>query len=217
MIRSSIVAFLLSTTFAQSNTLVLVLDMSGSVPEATQQLQIDAYASTLYDIRGLLGSTYIEVIGFGSRPELFASGRVLDVVSQLQSFEAIDDSDRDDPYALIWESFNSATCIGFALDYIIGRYSSYPGKVIIDFSADGKDNCEVPAAAIQEKTSILALLGATINVLPILSEEKDIATYLETYVMSSDGFSIVFDGTSSIEEAIYNKVSIEVSFLLKGD
>jgi hypothetical protein len=218
MIRSSIVAFLLSTTLAKANTLVLVLDMSGSVTPQMQQLQIDSYAATLYDIRGLLGSTYIEVIGFGSRPELFASGRVLDVVEQLQNFKGIDESDRDDPFALIWQSFDSATCIGLVFDYIIQRYPSYTGKVMIDFSADGKDNCGVPPVQVQTKANILTSFGATINVLPIpFDGEPDIVSYLETYVMSPDGFSIVFDGTLSIEEAIYNKVSLEVSYFLKVD
>jgi hypothetical protein len=83
---------------------------------------------------------------------------------------------------------------------------------VLDFSADGKDNCGVDDAELRKKADALEQLETTINVLPILAESTpDIVEYLETLVMSSDGFSIVFDGTGSLEESIYRKVSLEVS------
>lgn len=199
-----------SPVFSQTqNTLILVIDVSTSINDEEMNLQMEGYRSVL-EYFPYLENQYMEVILFSTSSSVVAEGSLLEAQEFFENWSIPTSVTSATPYHL-----SGLTCVESALQLISSRYHLYPGIVTIDISSDGIPNCSLDASTISLVSS-LTELGAVINVLVINSGN------LEDYLEARDFYTayvsnnLVFETASflDLEYSLYQKISIETSFML---
>jgi hypothetical protein len=82
-------------------------------------------------------------------------------------------------------------------------------RKVIDISGDGRNNDGRMAPDDMRRRA--RSRGVTINGLPILGDEPDVADYYRTHVVTEDGFVIEAKSFDDLAAAIRYKLMMEVS------
>lgn len=194
--------------------LVLAVDASGSVDQVRFELQKQGYASALRNAQVLraIGSGPTQSIaicmtqwtGPGMQARTLGWTRLSDEASLGACAAAIAASPR-----LL---FGGGTSISGAIDQGMGLLRQAPfaaERRVIDISGDGANNRGRPAALARDAA---VADGVTINGLPILSVEPDLAEHYRNQVIGGAGaFLIATDSYANFAEAILRKLVTEIA------
>lgn len=201
--------------------LVLAIDHSDSVDETEWQLQMRGYAAALRSetvawaaFSGKHRRIAIHVFRWGGLTnqttilpwtEIHDAAGLAQVATELESHAGV-------------QSF-SATSISGAMVFAEAMFLALPyeaDRKVLDISGDGKNNAGPDPAAARKR---LIDMGVTINGLPIIKEEPDVATYYETTIIGGRGaFMLTAHGHDAFAEAVQRKLELELASLspIKG-
>ncbi|MBO0709938.1 MAG: DUF1194 domain-containing protein [Acetobacteraceae bacterium] len=190
--------------------LVLLVDTSGSVSAERYALQHTGLAQALTDARverGLLnqdGGVAVTVIEWSDRRQTVVPWRLIRSKDDVSAVAEI--------LAGAQRSMTGSTAMGEAeaegLD-ALDRAPCQATRKVMDVSGDGRNNDgrfapdDVRVKARQH--------GVTINGLPILGDEPDVADYYRGHVITADGFVIEAKSYDDLAMAIRSKLMLEVS------
>lgn len=212
-----------STSNAQ-HTLILAIDVSGSVDDEEMQIQMDGYANSL-QFFPYLEDHYIEVLLFSDYTVQAVDGSLSEVRAWFENWdqETVNDARKDttvqstsrEGQEFYSQVQNGSTCVHTVFEHIYDNWNKYPGVVTVDISGDGNENC-VPSQRVRELTQALAENGAIINSLVIREESRDMTFdqtlhFYQTYVTTGQTF--VAQTWMDVEETLYNKISLEISHI----
>jgi Protein of unknown function (DUF1194) len=193
--------------------LVLAVDTSGSVNMYRFDLQKKGYAAAFRNPRVLaaIRSGAFQAIAVTMHQWTSPRLQVLTVpwmvVEDETSAEELASAIENAPRKL----FTGGTSISGAIDYsrlILAQSPFTATRRTIDVSGDGANNIGRPARIARDEA---VRDGITINGLPILSIEPDLATYYFENVIGGPGaFMVPADSYESFAEAILKKLIIEI-------
>lgn len=202
-------SFLLSCATA----LVLLVDVSGSVSDPNYQLQTKGTASAFRDAEiqqsiikkpGGIAVSYIE---WGSGQYISIEWRLLKTKEDIDAFANEIEGLTRTAY------LSNDTQIGFAVERGISYLQNAPCDIskatkVLDVSGDGKDLSS--SYVLKAMKAYAEDNEITINGLPILASEKDIAAYYKEYVITSNGFVRIAKEFSDFPKAILIKLRDEL-------
>lgn len=196
---------------AQSNTLILAIDVSSSVNEEEMLLQMEGYAEAL-EYFPYLEDQYIEVILFSDYAVSVVQGSWHDAKAYFDDWYI-----PDEVYRGGMISAHRITCVSRVFEYIYENWSNYPGIVTIDISGDGEENC-VESERVQRYAIALSENGAIINALVIDADNApEVLNFERTYEFYDNyvinGFIEIAVGFEDIGDALYRKIGLEMSHL----
>ncbi|HEY7084042.1 MAG TPA: DUF1194 domain-containing protein [Hyphomicrobiaceae bacterium] len=194
--------------------LVLAVDASGSVSEERFELQKRGYIAAFRSpqlARAIssgparaIAVTMVQWTG----PRLQVQVVPWMIVSDELSMERLAVAIAAAPRQL----FGGGTSISGAIDHALTLFGAGPfsgGRRVIDVSGDGRNNRGRPAAEARDDA---VRAGASINGLPILAIEPDLATFYRDNVIGGRGaFVIAAASFSTFADAIFKKLIIEIS------
>jgi hypothetical protein len=194
--------------------LVLAVDASGSVDQVRFELQKQGYAGALRNPRVLravasgptqsIAVCMTQWTGPGMQARTLGWTRLSDQASLDACAGAIAASPR-----LL---FGGGTSISGAIDQGMGLLRDAPyaaERRVIDISGDGANNRGRPASLARDAA---VADGVTINGLPILSVEPDLAEHYRNQVIGGPGaFLIATDSYANFAEAILRKLVTEIA------
>ncbi|MCL2429579.1 MAG: DUF1194 domain-containing protein [Alphaproteobacteria bacterium] len=190
--------------------LVLLVDTSGSVSADRYALQHTGLAQALTDAsieRGLLsqdGGVAITVIEWSDRRQTVVPWRLIRNKDDVSAVAEI--------LAGAQRSMTGSTAMGEAEADALDAFDQAPCQAtrkVMDISGDGRNNDgryapdDMRVQAHQH--------GVTINGLPILGDEPDVADYYRGHVITEDGFVIEAKSYDDLARAIRSKLMLEVS------
>jgi hypothetical protein len=196
--------------------LVVSVDVSSSVDERRYQIQLEGIAAALEDraviaaiLSGPRKSILFSVVTWADRPKLSLPWiKITSKEDALLAALKVRTMRRDG---------GDFTCLSkmlrFITDKIVPQIPERAGKVVVDVSGDGSDNCnaEEPAKSVRDEMNGR---GTTINGLPIL-EGREAATLEGWYrdnVMGGPGaFILPAQGFEDFGRAIRQKFVVEIS------
>jgi len=195
--------------------LVLAIDSSGSVSEQRLALQIRGYLDALRHpgfiaaVRGgrhgRIAATFVEWSDMHRQDQAAGWSVIEDEASAHAFAQAISDALRPVPG---W------TSISGAIDYSVKllKDSGYmAARRVIDISGDGANNDGRP---VRQARDAAVAAGVTINGLPILEVEPDLAAYYRDNVIGGpDSFVVIARDIHSFAEAVLRKLLVEVAGL----
>jgi len=195
--------------------LVLAIDSSGSVSEDRLRLQISGYLDALRHpgfieaVRGgrhgRIATTFVEWSDVRRQDQAAGWSVIEDEASAHEFAQAISDALRPLPG---W------TSISGAIDYSVKLLmeSGYlAGRRVIDISGDGTNNDGRPVTAARDAA---VAAGVTINGLPIIEVEPNLAAYYRDNVIGGpDSFVVIARDIDSFAEAVLRKLLVEVAGL----
>lgn len=199
--------------FAQGNgTIILIVDVSGSINEAELSMQRDGYISALTNIP-YLRNVNIETIFFHKDAMMMSSGSVENAIKAFQDYDE--------------KVYNRGiTCMTRALQMAEMMIPNLPKPVIIDISGDGQANCADNDGSNDFKDLVptldrLAAQDVRINTLYIVdnphavAHKNDQGDPLLFYraLTRNGGFTINIDSMADIEAALYEKLIMEIAQL----
>ena len=197
--------------------LVLAVDASGSVNMDRFNLQKHGYAeafrnaSVLQAIQSGAGQaiavTMVQWTGPALHEQVIGWASVHDAASAASFADAID--------AIPRKLFRGGTSISGGIDYAMTLFplSPYQGaRRVIDFSGDGRNNSGRPASDARDDA---LAQGVSINALPILTLEPDLADFYRDNVIGGPGaFVIVVHSYDEFAAAILRKLVTEIAAVL---
>lgn len=207
-----IALFSIKATEAKSQgSLVLLVDVSSSVNDLNMQLQTQGYITALSEIQ-YLENVNIEVILFSRKYAHISSGSVQNAIAAFKSIGP-------DRANIIGE-----TCLANAIRYVNTILPSLPQPVVVDISGDGEANCADGGRDISLiEAARLGDQGARINTLFIKTDPSHTGVspqYLENVetfyakLTKNNGFTIVADGFNDFVYALFQKLVMEIAFLV---
>lgn len=198
--------------------LVLAVDGSASVDYDEFNLQMGGFAAAFRDPR-IIGSIMDGRQGSIAVTLMVWSGRDASVGGI--DWHLVNDPASALEFSLALEKMfrpvtPGATAINFAIRNALHRLrtNNYDGaRMVIDLSGDGRENNAVNALAAADIGRREALAeGVTINGLPILTDEPDLASYFREIVVGGPGaFMITANDYSDFGRAIREKLLREIS------
>ncbi len=194
--------------------LVLAVDASGSVDRQRFELQKRGYASAFRSqaVLQAIHSTSTQSIAVTmlqwTGPELHVQvvgwSRLFDEASALAFADAIDAAPR--------KLFGGGTSISGAIDIsrdLLARSPFAGNRRVIDISGDGANNRGRPAEDARDEA---VADGVSINGLPILTLEPDLADFYRQHVIGGPGaFVIPIDNYDQFAQAILHKLVTEIA------
>ncbi len=201
--------------------LIVSVDVSSSVDERRYQIQLEGIAAALEDqgvidaiLSGPRKSILFSVVAWADRPKL--SLPWIKISSKADAFLAAL------KVRTMRREGGDFTCLSkmlrFVTDKIVPQIPERAGKVVVDVSGDGSDNCnaEEPARAVRDEMNGR---GTTINGLPIL-EGREAATlegwYRENVMGGPGAFILPAQGFEDFGRAIRQKFVVEISGVGSG-
>lgn len=190
--------------------LVLLVDTSGSVSAERYNLQHTGLAQALTDEsvqRGLLGQeggVAVTVIEWSDRRQTVVPWRLIRTKDDIGAVAEI----------LIGaqRSMTGSTAMGEAEADGLEAFDRAPCQAtrkVMDVSGDGRNNDG--RYAPDEMRVKARSHGVTINGLPILGDEPDVADYYRGHVITEDGFVVEAKSYDDLASAIRSKLMLEVS------
>lgn len=202
--------FLLWSTVAQAqHTLILAIDVSASVDNEEQRIQMEGYGSVLQFFPYLEGH-HVEVILFSSRAVSVSSGTLSDAQAFFDNWYIPEE---------VYGNGYATTCVNRMLRYVLETLDRYPGVVTLDISGDGEENCARDEQVI-ETTDQLDAAGVLINALVIQDQvrihdaRKAVEFYTE-YVIN--GYLFLAESFLDVAETLHRKIALEMSHVRAGN
>lgn len=198
--------------------LVFAVDVSASVDDASWRLQRDGLADAVESVRfmnavtqGMIGRTAIAVMQWSSDSFVAIDWRVV--------------ASRADAHRLALEirvmpRLQSAqTCVARAISAatsLLTPWTETATRRVIDISGDGKDGCgesgNANEGAIKWVRHVAMGLDITINGLPIINDEKDVAEWYAAHVIGGPGaFLEVAHSNDDFAAAMRRKLVQEIA------
>ena len=194
--------------------LVLAVDASGSVNTYRFELQKRGYVAALRNPRVLgailsgrtqsIALMMMQWTGPFLQREVLPWTLLKDEASVKSAAAVIEETPR--------RLFGGGTSISGAIDYAMAMFPRSPFKAerrVIDISGDGANNNGRSVVRARDEA-----VGAdvTINGLPILAVEPDLAEHYRDYVIGGPGaFMVVADSFENFADAILKKMIIEIA------
>jgi hypothetical protein len=195
-------------------TLIIAVDVSGSIDMGEFQLQRQGYVKALTDKRFLNaikgGDHQAIAVGYfeWTGPGMDAPVYDCTVIHTDADAQALAKQIGSTPRLL----YGGGTGVGEAIYASMAmhdRCGAVPDRRVIDVSGDGRNNRGRRAGPARDEA---VKRGITINGLAIINEEPDLETYYRAEVMGGQGsFVAVVDDFESFEEAVIAKLVREVS------
>ena len=201
--------FLVWATISQAQgTIVLLVDTSSSMTTGQLDIQFDSYAKALRELP-YLDNVNIEVVLFGDRPFLIASG------NRFSAATAFDNINRNS------YSYRGSTCLTKALWFVEMMLDKLPPPVVIDISGDGEANCH-DVKELHPTLDRIASRGVRVNTLLVTNQAyngilEDTSPVTEYQNMTRDGFMIHAKSYYDFELAIFEKLTVEIAQLQIND
>ncbi|HTI87600.1 MAG TPA: DUF1194 domain-containing protein [Alphaproteobacteria bacterium] len=195
-------------------TLVLAVDVSGSVDMREFALQRQGYAAALTDKRFLnavqggehqaIAVAYFEWTGPGMNAPVYNCT----VIRNESDARAMADKIQSTPRLL----YGGGTGVGEAIYFAMAlhdRCANPTDKRVIDVSGDGRTNRGRRAGPARDEA---VQRGMTVNGLAILNEEPDLEQFYRSEVMGGPGsFVAVVNDFETFEDAVIAKMVREIS------
>jgi hypothetical protein len=199
--------------------LVLAVDVSGSVSDADWALQKRGYAEAFRDPaiigavtggpRGAIAVTLVEWSGPGQQEQVIPWTTIRDEKTALAFGGAVAEAPR---------RFSDSTAIGDAIEFcasLLADEDIAAARRVIDVSGDGPNNAGRPS---EQARDAAVARGLTINGLPIVAEEPQVAAAYRDRVIGGPGaFLVVAEGIDSFADAIIKKLGLEIAAARPGD
>ncbi len=215
-------AFIASESAAQTaadrvdTTLVLAVDVSGSVDETRYALQMEGIASAFEDsevqraiVSGPRGSLQVILVNWSHEPEVMIPWTIITSPEDARSFAA---KVRAAP-----RHADDFTCMSRMLELVADKVlplAPLPAdRMVVDVSGDGRDNCN-PREAVDSLRDALIKYDVAINGLPILegAEALTIEQWYRDHVVGGPGsFVLPANGYKDFGSAIRRKFILEIS------
>jgi len=194
--------------------LVLAVDASGSVNTYRFELQKRGYVAALRNPRVLgailsgrtqsIALMMMQWTGPFLQREVLPWTLLKDEASVKSAAAVIEETPR--------RLFGGGTSISGAIDYSMSMFPRSPFKAerhVIDISGDGANNNG--RSVVRARDEAVAA-DVTINGLPILAVEPDLAEHYRDYVIGGPGaFMVVADSFENFADAILKKMIIEIA------
>src|SRR5690606_37519151 len=114
--------------------------------------------------------------------------------------------------------FSDSTTIGDAIEFcasLLADEDIAAARRVIDVSGDGPNNAGRPS---EQARDAAVARGLTINGLPIVAEEPQVAAAYRDRVIGGPGaFLVVAEGIDSFADAIIKKLGLEIAAARPGD
>jgi hypothetical protein len=201
-------------------SLVLAMDVSGSVSTARFELQREGYTAAFRhpDVLQAILSTSTGSIAVAmmqwTGPELHVTAVDWTLIGDAASADHFAAAIEMAPRAL----FGGGTSISGAIDYarVVLARSPYQGqRLIIDVSGDGANNRGRPAEDARDEA---VRAGVAINGLPILTLEPDLDQYYRRNVIGGPGaFVIAVESYQEFAAALRRKLVTEIAGIASGE
>ena len=191
------------------HTLILAIDVSASIDDEEQMIQMEGYGSVLQFFPYLEGH-HVEVILFSSRAVSVSSGTLSDAQRFFDNWHIPPE---------VYGRSTPVTCTWTVFQYILDTIDQYPGVITLDISGDGPENC-APDERIEELTSQLDEAGVMINALVIMDERRphDAANAVEYYTDHViNGFLFQAQSFLDVAETLHRKIALEMSHVRAGN
>ena len=194
--------------------LVLAVDVSGSVSQDRFELQREGYAAA-FRSAAVLQAIRSTSTGSIAVAMMQWTGPTLHVVAV--DWSLIDDAASAERFAAAIQAapralFSGGTSISGAIDYAVGMLARAPyqgQRQVIDVSGDGANNRGRPA---EDARDAAVDAGVTINGLPILTLEPDLADYYRQNVIGGPGaFVIAVNSYEEFAAAVRTKLITEIA------
>ena len=167
-------------------------------------LQFNSYERALRELP-YLERVNFEVILFNESPDQIAKQ-----AHRLTAADAFANLER------LPGEYRGSTCMGKALTYVELIIEFLPPPVILDISGDGEANCE-GRDGIPDSLNRLAAQGVRINTLVVNEGHEiygDLSPVTEYQSLTRNGgFTIVADSFADFEQAIFEKLTMELAQL----
>jgi hypothetical protein len=194
--------------------LVLAVDASGSVNQYRFELQKRGYVAALRNPRVLgailsggtqsIALTMMQWTGPFLQREVLPWTLLKDEASVKSAAAVIEETPR--------RLFGGGTSISGAIDYSMMMFPRSPFRAerrVIDISGDGANNNG--RSVVRARDEAVAA-DVTINGLPILAVEPDLAEHYRDYVIGGPGaFMVVAENFENFADAILKKMIIEIA------
>jgi hypothetical protein len=193
--------------------LVLAVDVSGSVSTERLTLQFQGYSEAFthpdlvlavkHGRHGRIATTFVEWSDSGRQYQA-VDWTLIDSEEAARAFgKAIAEATRQNPG---WTSISGAIDFSVRLLTSVGYRAT---KRVIDISGDGANNDGRPAD--QARDAAVAA-GITINGLPLIEVEPDLADYYRGNVIGGpNAFVVVARQLSNFSEAVLKKLLVEIA------
>lgn len=188
--------FLLFPSFANSRTLILIVDISASISSDNKILVKESYTKA-FDELYLFEGLYLEVLLFGDNVTPAGNGTIDQVKEKF-----------DMP---VTQGLDS-TCLEKPLQLVLERYETYPEPVVIDITSDGAPNCN-EWEKIPSLLDVLEDKGAVINTLYVVNPNMKQSILAEEYRRGRGSFSMSVSSYNDFEEALFRKLTAEIALM----
>lgn len=200
--------FLYATIAQAQHTLILAIDVSASVDDEEQRIQMEGYGSVLQFFPYLEGH-HVEVILFSSRAVSVSSGTLSDAQAFFDNWYIPEE---------VYGNGYATTCVNRMLRYVLETLDQYPGVITLDISGDGEENCSRDEQVV-ETTDQLDAAGVLINALVIQDRvrihdsRKAIEFYTEHVI---NGYLFLAESFLDVAETLHRKIALEMSHVRAG-
>lgn len=198
--------------------LVLAVDVSGSITDASWRLQRDGIADALASdgfahsiAAGQIGRVAVAVLQWGTMARIALAWRIVETPAEARALaEAIRRLEREE---------SGGTCMGAAVraaHQALAAWAEHASRRVIDVSGDGASNCGIEVAP--PRAAALAD-GITLNGLPIVTAAEPLVDrwYEDNVIGGPGAFLVVAEGYASFAEAFRKKLTIETAGLPGGE
>lgn len=189
--------------------LVLMLDSSGSVPDAAWQMQVEAHADALADpaigrIIARDGPVAVMVAAFDDAPRTLVSWRILEGPADAAALAR--------QVAGAARPGNGMTHTGRALAFALAELRRAPctaDRQVIDLVTDGPgdDAAAIDAARGEAEARDVRINGLAVITIPGV----EAMPWLRERVVTPGGFVVSADGWENVAAALRRKLTMEIS------
>ena len=190
-----------------NGTIILLVDISSSISMSNLHLQLDSYADSMTSVGGLYGAHVVAIV-FDAVPRLISSGTNLDAYHAFTNYPRLE------------AQYRGNTCLASALEFVELMIPTLPQPVILDISGDGEANCG-RQATIPATLDRIAAQNVQVNTLFITSGDfnaMSVGPHFTPYffyqsMRRNNGFSVVANGFQEFEISLFEKLTLELSYL----
>lgn len=201
--------------------LSLLIDVSGSVDSTEYALQMTGYVNAFNSVAvqnaitalAPSGGVAVNVVQWsgGSQQSQVVPWTHLTNASQASAFATA--------ISGVTRAFSGSTAPGSAINFAVNDATvsvmagilnnDFTGtRLVIDVSGDGAENDGSSTSAARDAA---ALLGITINGLPILDGDPSLATWYQTNIQTAGGFTLPAATFATFNTAVQTKLAAEIS------
>lgn len=214
MLKSTLTALslVLASSSVEAKTLVLAVDMSGSMTTQSLNTQMSAYATHLSDpfMRNMLTEYDVEIILFAGRAYRMPTDG--SVESAADAFTLLSTMEGRINYlqSLAQPLYGLNTCVSEALKKVIEIEPELSRPIVVDISGDGANNCTGQSNEdVKMLSQQLYSMDILINGLPMGPPDSPVVEFYEDMLVT--GFTVVAENIWSFETALYQKLYTEIA------